>query len=126
MAIQEKSLKVMVNGLLVDGGRKTMRYYDKFDRFDFEQQIMSCWNITTDLKDLNEGVLESNLSKDQISNALMGIEQLYELRFNKLFQQFETLVHEYAHTLDRDSDAIDEFNSEQIRKFHEAQQELPL
>ena len=99
---------------------------NRFDRFDFEQQIMSCWNITTDLKDLNEGVIESDLSRDQISNALMGIEQLYELRFNKLFQQFETLVHEYAHTLDRDWDAIDEFNTEQIRKFHEAQQELPL
>jgi hypothetical protein len=79
-----------------------MRNYDKFDRFDFEQQIMSCWNVTTDLKDLNEGVLESNLSKDQISNALMGIEQLYELRFNKLFQQFETLVREHAQSLDRD------------------------
>ena len=75
---------------------------NKFDRFDFEQQIMSCWNVTTDLKDLNEGVLESNLSKDQISNALMGIEQLYELRFNKLFQQFETLVREHAQSLDRD------------------------
>jgi len=99
---------------------------NRFDRFDFEQQIMSCWNITTDLKDLNEGVIESDLSRDQISNALMGIEQLYELRFNKLFQQFETLVHEYAHTLDRDWDAIDEFNTEQIKKFHEAQQELPL
>ena len=79
-----------------------MRNYDKFDRFDFEQQIMSCWNVTTDLKDLNEGVLESDLSKDQISNALMGIEQLYELRFNKLFQQFETLVREHAQSLDRD------------------------
>ena len=92
----------MVNGLFADGGKKTMRNYDKFDRFDFEQQIMSCWNVTTDLKDLNEGVLESNLSKDQISNALMGIEQLYELRFNKLFQQFETLIQEHAQTLDRD------------------------
>ena len=79
-----------------------MRNYDRFDRFDFEQQIMSCWNVTTDLKDLNEGVLESDLSKDQISNALMGIEQLYELRFNKLFQQFETLVREHAQSLDRD------------------------
>jgi len=79
-----------------------MRNYDRFDRFDFEQQIMSCWNITTDLKDLNEGVIESDLSRDQISNALMGIEQLYELRFNKLFQQFETLVREHSQSLDRD------------------------
>jgi hypothetical protein len=87
---------------------------------------MSCWNVTSDLKDLNEALFESDLTKDQISNILTGIEQLYQIRCDKLFRQFETLVHEYAHTLDRDSDAIDEFNSEQIRKFHEAQQELQL
>ena len=98
----------------------------QFDRFDFEQQIMSCWNVTSDLKDLNEALLESDLTKDQISNILTGIEQLYQIRFDKLFLQFEALVHEYAHTLDRDWDAIDEFNAEQIRKFHEAQQELPF
>jgi len=98
-----------------------MRNYDKFDRFDFEQQIMSCWNVTTDLKDLNEGVLESNLSKDQISNALMGIEQLYELRFNKLFQQFETLVREHAQSLDRDYLGETLYDDLETR-----QEELPL
>lgn len=106
--------------------RLELKKMKKFDRFDFEQQIMSCWNVTSDLKDLNEALFESDLTKDQISNILTGIEQLYQIRFDKLFRQFETLVHEYAHTLDRDSDAIDEFNSEQIRKFHEAQQELQL
>ena len=60
-----------------------------YDQFDFEQQIMSCWNVTTDLKDLNEGVLEGNLSKDQIANSLIGIEQLYNIRFDKLFRMFE-------------------------------------
>lgn len=97
-----------------------------FDRFDFEQQIMSCWNVTSDLKDLNEALLESDLTKDQISNILTGIEQLYQIRFDKLFRQFEVLVRENARHLDRDWDAIDEFNAEQIRKFHEAQQELPF
>ena len=97
------------------------RFYDKFDRFDFEQQIMSCWKVTTDLKDLNEGVLESNLSKDQISNALMGIEQLYELRFNKLFQQFETLVREHAQSLDRDYLGETLYDDLETR-----QEELPL
>ena len=99
---------------------------NKFNRFDFEQQIMSCWNVTSDLKDLNEALLESDLTKDQISNILTGIEQLYQIRFDKLFRQFEFLVHENAHHLDRDYDAINEFNTEQIRKFHEAQQELPF
>lgn len=99
---------------------------NKFDRFDFEQQIMSCWNVTSDLKDLNEALLESDLTKDQISNILTGIEQLYQIRFDKLFRQFEDLVRENARHLDRDYDVINEFNAEQIRKFHEAQQELPF
>jgi hypothetical protein len=99
---------------------------NKFDRFDFEQQIMSCWNVTSDLKDLNEALFEAGLTTDQISNILTGIEQLYQIRFDKLFRQFEDLVRENARHLDRDSDAIDEFNAEQIRKFHEAQQELPF
>ena len=100
------------------------RFYDKFDRFDFEQQIMSCWNITTDLKDLNEGVIESDLSRDQISNALMGLEQLYQLRFDKLFRQFETLVQEHAQTLDRDY--LGETDETLYDDLENRQQELPL
>ena len=101
----------------------------KFDRFDFEQQIMECWRVTDDIRTVNEYLLDAPLEterEDKIANMLMGIEALYQAKFDKLFTQFEALVHEYAHTLDRDSDAIDEFNTEQIRKFHEVQQELPL
>lgn len=60
-----------------------------YDQFDYEQQIMSCWNITSDLKDLSEEILEGNLSKDQIGNVLIGLEQLYNIRFEKLFRIFE-------------------------------------
>jgi hypothetical protein len=77
------------------------RIFMAFDRFDFETQIMSCWGITTDLKDLSEEVLEGDLSKDQITNVLIGIEQLYNIRFEKLFRQFEQLVREHARTLDK-------------------------
>lgn len=65
---------------------------NEFDRFDFEEQIMSCWNVATDLRDLSEGVIESDLTKDQIANVLMGMEQLYQLRFDKLFRMFEQAV----------------------------------
>lgn len=71
-----------------------------FDRFEFETQIMSCWTITTDLNDLSEEVLEGDLTKDQITNVLMGIEQLYNIRFQKLFRQFEQLIHQHGKTLD--------------------------
>lgn len=65
-----------------------------FNRFDFEQQIMSCWNVVTDLKDISTGVIEGDLTKDQIANMLMGAQQLYDLRFAKLFEQFEQMVQE--------------------------------
>jgi hypothetical protein len=73
----------------------------KFDRLEMETQIMSCWNITTDLKDLTEGVLEYDMSPDQIANALMGMQELYEIRFDKLFRTFEQLVNQHAKTLDQ-------------------------
>ena len=102
---------------------------NRFDRFDFEQQIMACWNVTSDIRTVTEYLLDAPLEadrEDKIANMLMGIEALYQAKFDKLFLQFEDLVGEYGHVLDRDSAAIDEFNSEQIRKFHEAQQELPF
>ena len=62
------------------------------DRFDFEQQIQKCWLITDDIADVAEGVLERDLDKDQIVNALNGIQQLYELKFNKLWDLFEDVM----------------------------------
>ncbi len=101
----------------------------KFDRFDFEQQIMNCWNVTSDIKTVAEYLLDAPLEtdrEDKVANMLLGIEALCEAKFDKLFRQFEDLVRENARHLDRDYKAVDEFNADQIRKFHEAQQELPL
>jgi hypothetical protein len=28
-----------------------------YDRFDYEQQIMTCWNITTELQTLSEVIM---------------------------------------------------------------------
>ena len=94
----------------------------KFNRFDFEQQIMQCWHVTDDIQTVTEYLLDAPLEddrQDKIANMLMGIEALYQAKFDKLFLQFEDLISEYCHVLDRDSDAIDEFNAEQIRKFVE-------
>ena len=62
------------------------------NKFDFEQQIMSAWSVVEDLKILHEGVVEKDLTTDQISNILLGMQELYQLKFNILFQTFETLV----------------------------------
>ena len=62
------------------------------DRFDFEQQIQKCWLVTDDLYDLSEAVLERDLSHDTITNALLGLREINEIRFNKLWELFEDVV----------------------------------
>jgi hypothetical protein len=75
----------------------------KFDRFDFEEQIMACWNVTTDIKTVSEYLQDAPLEagrEDKIANMLMGIEALYEAKFDKLFRSFEQLIREHGKTLD--------------------------
>ncbi len=64
------------------------------DRFDLEQQIMACWNVTSDIDTLCESVIESDMTTDQIANILLGMKQLYELKFDKMFRTFEQLTRE--------------------------------
>ena len=75
----------------------------KFDRFEFEQQIMACWNVTSDVKTVAEYLMDAPLEpgrEDKMANMLIGIEALYEAKFEALFSQFEDLVREHANTLD--------------------------
>jgi hypothetical protein len=67
------------------------------DRFDLEQQILECWNVTSDLRHVTEYVLDAPLEpnrEDKISNMLLGMEELYNLKFQKLFNTLETLIAE--------------------------------
>lgn len=64
------------------------------DRFDLEQDIMKCWNVTEDIDLLYRNVMEKDLSTDDIANALLGMKTLYEMKFDEMFSNFETLVHE--------------------------------
>lgn len=62
-----------------------------FNQFDMEQQIMTCWNVCEDLDTLTEGVLDRGMTTDQISNVLIGMKELYQLKFEKLWEHFEAL-----------------------------------
>lgn len=65
------------------------------DRFDLEQQILKCWNITEEIQLLNENVLERDeMTKDEISNFLLGLSTIYDMKFDKLFNQFSDMVKE--------------------------------
>lgn len=68
----------------------------KYDRFDFEQQLLDCWNITTDIDTLFKAVGDrpTPLTEDEIMNTLLGIKQLYELKFEHLFEMFEESIND--------------------------------
>ena len=64
-----------------------------YDQFDFEQQIMECWRVTNDLEAVSEYVMENDAKapeyKDTVANMLIGLEALYNTKFDKLFSMFE-------------------------------------
>ena len=62
----------------------------KRDRFDLEQEIMHCWNIVDDIKNLNRCMLDRRkMTEDEISNYLLGLETIYNIKFERLFETFE-------------------------------------
>jgi len=60
------------------------------DRFDLEQEILDCWGITDDL-DVIINSEQLNLNDDML-NTLIGLKQLYQLKFQRTFETFEQLV----------------------------------
>jgi hypothetical protein len=70
----------------------TLTVSPKMTRFDLENRILECWNVTGDIDVVFEGMLDSDLSVDQTANMLLGIKELYELKFQKLWNTFEELI----------------------------------
>jgi len=62
------------------------------DRFDFEQDIYQCWHIIDDLKQLTEMVLDRAASTDDIANVLLGLQTLYDDRFEQLMENLEYIL----------------------------------
>jgi hypothetical protein len=65
-------------------------------RFDLEQEILKCWEVTNDINDVYQYVITTSKGIDdddnKVANILLGISQLYDLKFQKLFNTFEELI----------------------------------
>jgi len=67
------------------------------DRFDLEQDIMTCWSVVDDIKELSRCMLDRrHMTKDEVSNYLLGLETIYQVKFERLFETFEILVRQNA------------------------------
>lgn len=70
--------------------------------FDLEQQMLEFANVTTDIEMLNRHFTEDpkweNMSGelcDAILNKYGAIQQLYEIKFQNMWDTFETVCREY-------------------------------
>jgi hypothetical protein len=70
--------------------------------FDLEQGIMDCWQMVDDVKVIDDYItdhpdfegLPAEFS-DKIGNLLLGLETLYQIKFQNTFDLFEEVCREY-------------------------------
>ena len=62
------------------------------DRFELEEAITACFNTTEDLKLITGRVLDGETTPDMLANTLIGIQELHELRCQRVWDIFSTLI----------------------------------
>lgn len=65
-------------------------------RFDLEQDILNTWRIVEDLNTFYDKF--DTLTEDEQMNFLLGITVLYELKFQRTFENFEKVCKELCDT----------------------------
>jgi len=64
--------------------------------YDLEPMIMDCWHVCDDLqvvfRQIGDG--ERDPTHDEMMNTLMGMQQLYQWKFEQLFFKYEQVMQE--------------------------------
>ena len=60
------------------------------DRFDLEQGIMQCWNVCEDIQLVLDH--SDKLDEDHKLNYLVGLKQMYHMKFETAWDTFENCV----------------------------------
>jgi hypothetical protein len=62
--------------------------------YDLEPLIFDCWRVTNDLesvfKQIGDG--ERDPTQDELMNALIGLQQVYQWKFEQLFNKYEEVM----------------------------------
>ena len=72
--------------------------------FNLEDLIMECWQVTSDIKVVYEEYLDSPtpMSEDELANILIGMEYMYQRKFERLFREYEAVCHHGGIFLDKE------------------------
>jgi len=90
-----------------------MRGSDTMKIFDLEQQILDCWKVTDDIDLVTKHFVDSPEWEgidpkvcDALMNKYFAIKELYELKFNEMWESFETVCKEYHEARKNDADSL--------------------
>jgi len=82
--------------------------------FDLEQEILACWNVTEDLDMITAHFIDSpNFAHlppdiaDSIMNKYLGLKEVYDVKFKKLWASFDDVCEEY-HSLRKEREDLDD------------------
>ena len=69
---------------------------EKRDRLMLEQKLVDCWHVTDDIDTVAEYIGENPdipaRERDKLLNMLIGMRELYHLKFNRTLDLFSELV----------------------------------
>ena len=69
----------------------------QYDRFNLEEEIQSVWGAVEDLDTILYRIMDASEgppSEDDITTMLMGLKEIHNSRCMKLWDVFETMVHD--------------------------------
>jgi len=69
----------------------------QYDRFDLEEEIQKVWSTEEDLNTILYRIMDATEgppSEDEITNMLIGLKEIHNSRCIKLWDIFETMIHE--------------------------------
>jgi hypothetical protein len=62
--------------------------------YQLEENIMDCWRVINDLNTTLDIIDHTGCDEDAVSNAIIGIKEMYNMRFENLFNAFEEVLGE--------------------------------
>jgi hypothetical protein len=85
------SVSLVRGNEMVINGYKCDDKGTRIDRFHLEQAIMEAWQTSTDIKMVYQSL--DGMSDDQVMGAVDGLHIFAEMRFESLWETFESMLH---------------------------------
>ena len=73
------------------------------NNFELEQDILKCWNMTSDVREIAQDFVEGRMSQEDFLQALDAYVKVYDNRFDRCFRRYELVcrgLHEMRHALE--------------------------